>query len=713
MFNECCGIESNCARGNREDKDAGSFSGQGHTGMLTPNGTSYSQNLGNAGCTSRGSHGVTPRGLASHPDDLGQPGAYAPPEAQRIHGTASSIKSQTIDEKADRSRATEIKRHTDRQWVAVTAYQPIDTITKTVEVPVIRTVEKYVPKIEVEKKIIEVPRYVEEYVDKIVEVPEVEIVDKVVEEVEYNYQYKYVPKVEIKENVIQRPKIEKKYIERIVYEPQIKEVIRYKPVETIEEVIKYVPKGEKLPEGFGESSEENAPGKMPSDNSDHPEGNSAAFSYDSTTPTSPAVPHQYGSPYASQFDQSAQPYIQSSSPIPQYSTDSRGSPYGAFSAPNGIPPPELQSPSIEQVFKPRVVKTVEIQKEVPVSVNVPVPYMVPKPLVVPIQVPVLKFRDHFIPVPVRRRVIPRIRWTNEVFEVECIKEKPFLQIQDVIKPVPCDVTINVHEFVEKAQPINPAELSQADIHAMWMRVNADLAEKKKEELGDKYPYVKFPSGTVFGEPGCSKEGGGKLNNSYSDSQGGDLVERQGSQGGPIKEDNENYNNESNNDKENVEEGTEFVKLQRGNSNDPETNNNTKQVDDGASYNEINPISLHPGHPLAMTYLQNNWVKKDTTSTHQMYTPEWFEAHQKALHGMTMQYPTQVQLTADQASQLYSNQQAFGEAPWLKTDENGLPYSNQTNFKETQDKCSCCDQITCSGCCYGAETNSDHACCGPC
>lgn len=51
--------------------------------------------------------------------------------------------------------------------VAITAYQPIDTVTKTVEVPVVRTVETYVPKVVVEEKIIEVPKYVPEYVEKV------------------------------------------------------------------------------------------------------------------------------------------------------------------------------------------------------------------------------------------------------------------------------------------------------------------------------------------------------------------------------------------------------------------------------------------------------------------------------------------------------------------------------------------------------------------
>eukprot|EP00922_Rhytidocystis_sp_ex-Travisia-forbesii_P032499 GHVS01048281.1.p1 GENE.GHVS01048281.1~~GHVS01048281.1.p1 ORF type:complete len:260 (+),score=33.98 GHVS01048281.1:65-781(+) len=215
--------------------------------------------------------------------------------------------------------------------------------------------------------------------------------------------------------------------------------------------------------------------------------------------------------------------------------------------------------------------------------------MVPKPVVIPVQVPVLKFRDHFVPVPVRRRVVPRIRWTNEVFEVECIKEKPFLQVQDVIKPVACDVEIRVHEFVQKTAPINPTELSQADVHAMWMRVNADLAEQRREELGADYPVVGHPPGTVFGQPKYAEEGeeGGAVGSGAPQASGHEGV--------------------------------------------------------------MDSTALHPGHPLSMTYLQNEWMKQQTTTTQQMYTPEWFEAHQKSMHGLVMQHPTQVQLTPQQAA----------------------------------------------------------------
>jgi len=601
-------------------------------------------------CCAEEGEGLSPRRNAQGSErniHLSVEGDYS-----NLHATHESVRSVTVDEKTDRERAKELSETKDRQWVAITAYQPIDTVTKTVEVPVIRTVDTYVPKVTVEEKIIEVPKYIPEYVEKVVEVPEVKIVDKIVEVPQYQYQYKYVPKIETKENVIQRPKYETKYIEKIVEVPQIKEVVRYQEVEEIEEIIKYVPKGQAIPEEWKESE------KREEEVSIHQTVESRASGVTSTPETyitnamEPPKPMptavQYGMP-------------------PQYQTVP------------GMVPPQTR---VEQLFKPKVVKTVEIQKHVPISVDVPVPYMVPKPVVVPVQVPVLKFRDHFVPVPVRRRVVPRIKWTNEVYEVECIKEKPYLQVQDIIKPVPCDVEIKIHEYVEKAQPINPAELSQADIHAMWMRVNADLADKKKAEYGDKYPYVKHPDGTVFGEPGISRE------------------DDNGEEGGMLP----NLDDiEVTDDEEEIETGelTLEEKEQKKRAKDErilqkkrEKYNKMKKERDEVM--GLEPLALHPGHPLAMTYMQNEWIKKETTATHEMYSPEWFEQHQKALHNLQMKHPTQVQISAEQAAQLRPQHAAFGDAPWLDAEQQHYMQGQLHKAPEQDAYCKLCG--TSCNCC---------------
>lgn len=51
--------------------------------------------------------------------------------------------------------------------VAVTAYQPVDVVTRTVEVPVTRTVDVYVPKPVMREKIVEVPKLIPKYIEKV------------------------------------------------------------------------------------------------------------------------------------------------------------------------------------------------------------------------------------------------------------------------------------------------------------------------------------------------------------------------------------------------------------------------------------------------------------------------------------------------------------------------------------------------------------------
>lgn len=134
------------------------------------------------------------------------------------------------------------KSTVDRQWVALTAYQPVDIVTKTVEVPVIKTVEKIVPKTIIQEKIIHVPKNVTHVVEKIVEVPEVKYIEKIVEVPHIQYKNKYVPKIEVVEKIIEKQKIIEKWHNKTVEVPEIREVIRYKEIEDVEEVIKYIPK---------------------------------------------------------------------------------------------------------------------------------------------------------------------------------------------------------------------------------------------------------------------------------------------------------------------------------------------------------------------------------------------------------------------------------------------------------------------------------------
>ncbi|ANQ07935.1 Uncharacterized protein PCOAH_00023140 [Plasmodium coatneyi] len=155
-----------------------------------------------------------------------------------------SIRSSNSFQKADSMDAKETST-VDRKWVALTAYQPVDVVTKTVEVPVIKTVEKFVPKTIIQEKIIHVPKNVTHIVEKIVEVPEVKYIEKIVEVPHIHYKNKYVPKIEVVEKVVERQKIIEKWHDKIVEVPQIKEVVRFKEIEDAEEVIKYIPRNSK------------------------------------------------------------------------------------------------------------------------------------------------------------------------------------------------------------------------------------------------------------------------------------------------------------------------------------------------------------------------------------------------------------------------------------------------------------------------------------
>ncbi|EUD65726.1 hypothetical protein C922_03974 [Plasmodium inui San Antonio 1] len=450
-----------------------------------------------------------------------------------------------IEGEPDQTKAVEISQRTEREYVAVTAYQPVDIVTRTVEVPFVRTIETTVPKITYENKIREVPKYYSKIVEKIVEVPEVKFVDKIVDVPRIQYCFKYVPKVEVKENIIQRPVIQKKIVEKIVEVPKVKEMQRFQEVETVEYVIKYVPKG--FTEGRKKSDDEDEDGEEkkeedPDEERDRgqgeeaneeqeDDGNSRFYGLKNYSEGAKLVRNaQMGMNQSQLWEQTMSmgkdkmfPYV--------FSRPMQGQAEGQVTAHAGIGTPwgsalvggelhgeayeggavhptfdlrkelslmqlkerngsMLPTPRIEQVFKPKIVKNIEVQKHVPISVDVPVPYMVPKPVVVNVEVPVLKFRDTFVPVPVRRKIIPKIKWISDVYQVDCIKEKPYLKIQDVIKPIPCDVQIKYRKYMEKACAVNPNELPQDDVHCMWMRVNAHLAEQKKREYGDLYPYYR-------------------------------------------------------------------------------------------------------------------------------------------------------------------------------------------------------------------------------
>ncbi|KEG01131.1 inner membrane complex protein 1a, putative [Plasmodium vinckei vinckei] len=606
-----------------------------------------------------------------------------------------------IEGKPDMTKSVEISQHTEREYVAITAYQPVDIVTKTVEVPFVRTIETIIPKITYESKIREVPKYYSKFVEKVVEVPEVKFVDKIVDVPRIQYVYKYAPKVEIKENIIKRPVIEKKFIEKFVEVPEFKEVKRFQEVETVEYVIKYVPKGSKG-ENDGEEKVADKEGEEKSEKDQIEENNvedeEESNKKDTKLVRNVSIDNDMNTVIGkdmmiNQEDictgvQQIYPYMFTRS-MNESGMVINSNRHSNLDMGDNIETVQINenrnsimaTPRIEQVFKPKIVKNIEVQKHVPISVDVPIPYMVPKPIVVNVDVPVLKFRDTFVPVPVRRKIIPKIKWISDVYQVDCIKERPYLKIQDIIKPVPCDIEIKHKKFMERACAVNPNELPQDDVHAMWIRVNAHLAEQKKKEYGHLYPYYRSESrayenvfemteeykisseGKETEEREIEKENFVSCEVDKMESKKEEDKNEDGNTFEAIEGRSENVENAEMSEKVEVSENAEVgekVEIEEGRENmevserkingeeeDVRENvfcktsegNDISFMEDGMVYNiegfnnfmsennlEEEPVAcLSQNHPLAMTYLQNKWISTDTLRTHELYNYNFINA----------------------------------------------------------------------------------------
>eukprot|EP00746_Dinoflagellata_sp_MGD_P006031 gnl/MRDRNA2_/MRDRNA2_111723_c0_seq1.p1 gnl/MRDRNA2_/MRDRNA2_111723_c0~~gnl/MRDRNA2_/MRDRNA2_111723_c0_seq1.p1 ORF type:complete len:538 (+),score=100.38 gnl/MRDRNA2_/MRDRNA2_111723_c0_seq1:83-1696(+) len=102
----------------------------------------------------------------------------------------------------------------------------IQYIEKIIEVPEIEYQEIVRPVIKREQQFVErfvnVPKI--EYVERIVEVPEIQYVDKIVEvpQIQYQEVIKHVPKVQVQEVVRHIPKYETQYVETMVEVPEVR-----------------------------------------------------------------------------------------------------------------------------------------------------------------------------------------------------------------------------------------------------------------------------------------------------------------------------------------------------------------------------------------------------------------------------------------------------------------------------------------------------------
>eukprot|EP00931_Biecheleriopsis_adriatica_P033583 TRINITY_DN19491_c0_g1_i1.p1 TRINITY_DN19491_c0_g1~~TRINITY_DN19491_c0_g1_i1.p1 ORF type:complete len:335 (-),score=47.00 TRINITY_DN19491_c0_g1_i1:75-1079(-) len=113
----------------------------------------------------------------------------------------------------------------------------IQTFEKIVEVPQItyQEVEKWVPKIEHKEIVVPVPRRQVEYVEKVVEVPQIhQIIERDIP----------VPKIEYQEIVREVPRPQIMFTEKIVEVPEVREYQTFvdAPYVETEEVVKHVPK---------------------------------------------------------------------------------------------------------------------------------------------------------------------------------------------------------------------------------------------------------------------------------------------------------------------------------------------------------------------------------------------------------------------------------------------------------------------------------------
>lgn len=546
----------------------------------------------------------------THPQGILPPGTIIP--STRYPGGRSIV----IEERPNFGSAQVVEERVTRDWEYVTVARPVDLHEKVVEVPTTRTVQTLVPKIQVREVVKTIPKEEIEYEKKIVEIPHQKIVDKYVEvPIVSGTEIKYVPKVEVRERTVKMTKPEIKWVEKVIEVPQIKEVVRYiESDKNVETVIRYVPK-----------RKDGAPAEIPDVSMMQHTPAYAELKH----PPVEMAPRISGAPPGVHTPRAFVPLAQTEGRRPQTSL-----------------PPSPRLEKIEQLFVPRVAKTVEVEKQIPVTVDIPVPFMVPKPVQVPVEVPVLRFRDHFIPVPIRRHVIPRIIFTDEVYEVDCVKEKPVLVVEDYFKPVPVDVKIKLKEKDIKVIPVDPAELSQADFHAMWMRVNADLLENWREAGGEALTDARVGSGAV-----ATTE---QLDEEEEEKEDEDAIPDIDEPGLSEEKKEERLRQRHEARQQRRRERAERRRLEaaeRGQAAAQQREASLESIRDPTGPPDFGPLPLHPGHPLMMTHLQSQWIQNPSTITHNMYTPELFRLHASALDSVLHPQPHQVNITQEQSVQL--------------------------------------------------------------
>lgn len=159
---------------------------------------------------------------------------------------------------------------------------------------------------------------------------------------------------------------------------------------------------------------------------------------------------------------------------------------------------------------------------------------------------------------------------------------------------------------------------------MWMRVNADLLDRARET-----------SGNVEVERALRKAEGGETERGEAE----------------VTTDAE--------EEERIEGETEEQREER----QQQRREERRKLREMQQYPDIGPLPLHPGHPLMMTFLQNQWIQNPSTITHNMYTPEFFRLHASALDSILHPQPHQVNITPDQSFELGPLPAEAMPSPW--------------------------------------------------
>ncbi|CAD2092246.1 inner membrane complex protein 1b, putative [Plasmodium vinckei lentum] len=450
--------------------------------------------------------------------------------------------------------------------------------------------------VQIVEKIKEVPTYIVKNQTRVINVPEVKFVNKIeYDTVQVIEKLKYVPKEVTKYNIIKKPVIKNIVEEKKVDVLHVQEKISFRDQEVVEEVYNYVDED----------------GNQIKDSQDI-----MAMDYILSNENESNRKIEYPVCPSLNCCNNTSAYVENSNNICNMVRNNKNENANIIGISRGetlpydvninmLPPllepfgPQIKTEDnkvFENVFVPKVEKVVEVQKKIDIPINLPVPYIVPKPKIIDVDIPVFKFNDKYVPVPVRQKIIPKITWSDKVYKVDCVIEKPYLVYHDIIKFVPTDTKINVREYPKGINKINPEELYEADNLALWMRVNADLKEekdklKKNTQTGSTLDHICECSDCET----CEHISNSELNSSH------DLF-------------------------------------------------NTKSSPNHFS----DTIPLHQDHPLEMVHLQNKWMKQDATKIPELYNEQFMNAHRNAFFNLTSKIPREAKVEMKTIAQLKTN-----------------------------------------------------------